>query len=287
MEIIKTIDINPFVRHAMHNRLIPSKHTVVSRDCRLFYIKEGGGSVTINGDMHPLLSDMILLFQGGNQYLFNKETPIPLISINFDFKNDNFEQQTPFPVIEVENYTAENQICPIIFDDFSFLNTPIIIESASFVLPTIERLIKEKNSANPYRDLYVSALMKECITKILRFIDTSNKKAFTNEKVKDILKYIEENYTLNIGNADIAKIANYHPYYLNKLILEATGKTLHQYIISLRLTAAERLLITENLNVAEIAEAVGFSSSMVFIANFKKKNNMTPCDFRKEMRTLM
>lgn len=94
----------------MHNRLIPSKHTVVSRDCRLFYIKEGGGSVTINGDMHPLLSDMILLFQCGTQYLFNKETPIPLISINFDFKSDNCEQQTPYPVIKFESYTAENQI---------------------------------------------------------------------------------------------------------------------------------------------------------------------------------
>lgn len=271
----------------MHNRLIPSKHMVVSRDCRLFYIKEGGGSVTINGEMHTLLSDMLLLFQCGTQYLFNKETPIPLISINFDFKSDNCEQQTPFPVIEVENYTAENQICPIIFDDFSFLNTPIIIESASFVLPTIERLIKEKNSLNQYRDLYVSALMKECITKILRFINSPNKKALTNEKVKGILKYIEENYTSDISNSDIAKIANYHPYYLNQLILEATGKTLHQYIISLRLTAAERLLITENLSVAQIAEAVGFSSPMVFITNFKKKNNITPCNFRKEMQTLM
>ena len=144
--------------------------------------------------------------------------------------------------------------------------------------------IKEKISIIPYSNLYVSALMKECIIKILRFMNTPNKNSITNQKIEKVLRYLEENYANNINNADIAKHVAYHPYYLNKIFLATIGKTLHQYIIELRLTAAENLLIAGNLSVAEIAETVGFASPTLFIASFKKKNNMTPTQFRKELQ---
>ena len=284
MIIIKTTDINPFVRYANHNLPILNKH-VIARDCRLFYIKEDGGTITINNVTFPLHAKMLLLFQCGTQYMFSNNSPISIISINFDYTSNDCEHTAPYTIFYVSDKNEYKSIIkPLIFEDTKILNEPIIINDAFFLLHTIEKILKEKISIIPYSNLYVSALMKECIIKILRFMNTPNKNSITNQKIEKVLRYLEENYANNINNADIAKLVAYHPYYLNKIFLATIGKTLHQYIIELRLTAAENLLIAGNLSVAEIAETVGFASPTLFITNFKKRNNMTPAQFRKELQ---
>ena len=85
--------------------------------------------------------------------------------------------------------------------------------------------IKEKISIIPYSNLYVAALMKECIIKILRFMNTPNKNSITNQKIEKVLRYLEENNAKKIKNADIAKLVAYHPYYINKIFLATIGKT--------------------------------------------------------------
>jgi AraC family transcriptional regulator len=62
---------------------------------------------------------------------------------------------------------------------------------------------------------------------------------------------------------------------------ESTGTTPHQYVMQRRIAHAEKLLSANQLGVAEIAVACGFSSQAHLTLAFKKQTGMTPAEYRR------
>jgi len=60
-----------------------------------------------------------------------------------------------------------------------------------------------------------------------------------------------------------------------------TGLSLHQYVISLRISKAIGMLETTNMQITEIAYAVGFKDMCHFSRYFKKTTGRTPRGFRR------
>lgn len=54
------------------------------------------------------------------------------------------------------------------------------------------------------------------------------------------------------------------------------------YIRNARMEAAKKMLLTTALSVNEIAEKTGFPDTNYFIRLFKKTNNITPNQYRKQ-----
>lgn len=73
------------------------------------------------------------------------------------------------------------------------------------------------------------------------------------------------------------------PGHLNRLVKEATGKSVGSWISIARLGMAKRLLRDTELPVAEVAAAAGFDDSSYFSRFFKKYAGLTPLAFRKRM----
>ena len=62
-----------------------------------------------------------------------------------------------------------------------------------------------------------------------------------------------------------------------------TGQTPTQFILTVRLKrAAELLLNNPDMNIVEISDSVGFSSSQYFAKCFKKYMGKSPLSYRKE-----
>ena len=54
------------------------------------------------------------------------------------------------------------------------------------------------------------------------------------------------------------------------------------YVQQIRLNHAEKLLISTNKSIAEIAENVGYHNKGFFYRIFKEKYGVTPKEYRKE-----
>ena len=63
-----------------------------------------------------------------------------------------------------------------------------------------------------------------------------------------------------------------------------TGKGVHDYIKSIRLAEAERLLHEGKLNVSQIAYSVGFNSVSYFSKSFSKQMNVSPKAYQKNTK---
>jgi AraC-like DNA-binding protein len=66
-----------------------------------------------------------------------------------------------------------------------------------------------------------------------------------------------------------------------KAFRRVTGESPNQYHLNLRLERAKNLLTTTVLNTSEIADQTGFESVFYFSRLFKKKNGISPTEFRK------
>lgn len=280
---MKLAEICPFVRFASGNihPLITNK--IVTNDNRLFFITNGGGTVLINNESFEIKENTLLLWQCGTEYKFILNADFKAMSINFDYTYENSDVINPIPIINAE--TTKTKIPQINFEDYPCLNKPIIINNALSVLPKLEKIIEKYSNNSPLNAVKSSAILKNCIADIV-YLYTTKSTSSNTKKIKKVIDYIKEHYTEDLTNEVLADLVGYHPYYLNRIMVAATGSTLHQFLINFRLIEAEKLLISTDKSIFDISLAVGFSNTVSFITNFKKKHKMTPAKFRETIKNI-
>lgn len=88
------------------------------------------------------------------------------------------------------------------------------------------------------------------------------------------------------GNRNLAAILGKHHNYLNWRFRRATGMSIRECLIKMRLQKAQELLRGSRMQIAEIAESCGFRSSCYFSRCFRHGCGMTPNEFRKSGNSL-
>ena len=202
-------------------------------------------------------------------------------TINFDYSQD-FSHITrtfhPFASTAFDQKYAFD--CGYI-EDFCELNNPIVISDATFLKRQVKNITAENVLLDKYSTTMLSTLMREIIIDILRNNNRENSSIADNtHKVKQIIEYIQANYTKKITNKTIAEIFNYNPSYIGTVFKEHTGQTLHSYILELRLEIAMELLTNQNIPVGQIYKQIGFTDFYHFSKIFKKKTGKTPTQYR-------
>ena len=102
------------------------------------------------------------------------------------------------------------------------------------------------------------------------------------DKIKVVLKYIENNYMNRISIADIAATVDFSESHFMRYFKETMGTSFVDYLRDYRLTMASRLLTTSDSAILDIASETGFDNLSYFNRVFKKKYGMTPRQFRSE-----
>jgi AraC family L-rhamnose operon regulatory protein RhaS len=92
--------------------------------------------------------------------------------------------------------------------------------------------------------------------------------------------YIEQHFCEPITAEEIAGEIGLNRSYLQTLFKSHTGKTVLEYINSLRIAKACFIMKNTDLSVVDIAVDCGFASRQHFMYTFKKHTGMTAKQFR-------
>ncbi len=103
-------------------------------------------------------------------------------------------------------------------------------------------------------------------------------------RADQIACYIARHYDEPLTADRIAKAVGLHPNYAMNLFRRAFGTTMVDFLVQHRLSHAQRLLVTSDLAVIEIASSAGFQSLSRFNEVFKKAFACSPRDYRKTNR---
>ena len=98
--------------------------------------------------------------------------------------------------------------------------------------------------------------------------------------VKNILAYFDEHYNEGIKLKELSKNYALSMRYLNRIFEKATGNTIINHLIKVRIEKAKRLLLLTDNSITNIALDVGFYDCQHFCNSFKSSQGMTPSEYR-------
>lgn len=101
------------------------------------------------------------------------------------------------------------------------------------------------------------------------------------EKLKQILKYIENNYRNKITIADAAAEVGLSQSHFMKYFKNTMGTSFIDYLNEYRLTMASRLLLSSESSILAVSEEAGYDNLSYFNRVFKRRYGMTPSAYRK------
>jgi len=105
-----------------------------------------------------------------------------------------------------------------------------------------------------------------------------------SRRVVKIYEYINSHYKEPIHLEELAELVGMTPVALSRFYKLRTGKTVTDYIITIRLGNATRLLVDTTDSITEICYQCGFNNLSNFNRIFRKKKGCTPKEFRENYR---
>ena len=71
------------------------------------------------------------------------------------------------------------------------------------------------------------------------------------------------------------------PKHLSKVVKQASGRTVHDWVDEYVITEAKALLRSTDMTVCQVADALGFASQPLFTKYFRRAAGLNPTDVRK------
>ena len=276
--------VHPFVRyiHKLPISYGEYPHFTKAYDNRLFYVSRGEGTMYIGDDTYKLVPGDLLLWKSNIGYHMDSEDGLEFLAVNFDYTQVSRNKNYPIPPEKNNLFDANDLLEYIRFTDILDLNDQIFLNSMFHLEEMLLEILREYDSKMIYYIERMSSLFLNLLVYVVREASTSRKyNVSTSRRVNEIIDYIHNHYQENITYERIGQLFNYHPNYINKLMLLYTKKTFHQYLLAYRISKAIDMIYITNKPVAEIAAKVGFDDPGHFCRLFKQKVGLSPSIYRK------
>ena len=276
-------DIRPFVRYAKILRFSADYDAKDMRayDNRLVYFFDGKAQLSIDSHVYEAEKGSLFIWSADSTYSLKATgSGFSALVINFDYTLDHTELSLAIPMVEAKKYVEASRVEQIEFSNFPEFNSVIHLSNMRSI--EMDFLAIDNEFVNPQHNyvMMLSSLMTTLLVKIYRHLIHAKSSISTSMLVTGVIEYIQKNYAKDISNTSIGAEFNYHPNYINRSMLNSTGQSLHQYVISVRVLHALELIQTTDMSITEIAKAVGFKSIKHFSQSFKKIYGFSPTHFK-------
>ena len=160
---------------------------------------------------------------------------------------------------------------------------PLIIDLDEYFQLQIEQFFNllEIESASNKPDHYRA--VHELLDMILFTISRNSKDIVQPSTMNNVLNYILS----DIKQANFQEAVNiFHSSeaHFCRVFKREFSTTFKQYLTRLRMQRAKFLLKSTNKSIAEIYEEIGYNNNRTFFVDFKKATNLTPTQFRKQIK---
>lgn len=266
-------EIKPFVRFARIQNMgkLNPYPVYTPLDCRLFYVLEGESQIKTKDKTFTMNKGDVLIINSGNTYEQLIEEEVKYLAINFDYTFNFKCKSIPIPPSEGKTHVLEN----VKFTDVPALDTYLYRSNMFTIHKTLKELLDEYTKKLPHSELMCSSLMASALSEIIRnYSKVSDKGKKLN--IEEIVIYIQEHYKEDLTNKDLSEIFHFHPNYISEVFKNKLGKSLHQYIMEVKISNAISMLETGKMSIAQIASETGFYDSCYFSRYFKKITGVSP-----------
>lgn len=122
---------------------------------------------------------------------------------------------------------------------------------------------------------------------MLKFVimDQQYPKLYFYRRIVQAKLFIDQHYAENVDLNNIAEEAYYSKFHFSRKFKEVYQQTPHQYLVSVRVEQAKKLLAL-GMSVAAVCEAVGFEELSSFSRLFKRRVGLNPSVYLAQQKNL-
>ena len=148
---------------------------------------------------------------------------------------------------------------------------------------TLRRIIAIHQKTDATTELLSSQLITDVLTEFLTDTCTYSQDSFIlPPAVLAAKRYIDKHFKEPLTLDALAEMLHISKFHLSHEFKKYIGMPILEYMICARLSYAKELLRFSRLSVTEIAYEAGMNQPSYFIRIFKKRESMTPNQFRRQ-----
>lgn len=242
----------------------------------LLYASEADAQVYINGQSYP--------FQNGDLIIINSNEPHDVVcAAESHYLCVKFMPNVLYAGDQA--FFEYKYAMPFLFDDTHQRRfTRAEIQNTNIAQLCAEISAEQKSKGYAY-ELMIRANILKIFSWILRHwheqgvfgLDQNIAEAF-----KKAILYITAHYE-TVTEREVAEVCGLSYHYFSSGFKQAVGQSFKEFLTSVRVKEAEKLLLSTDKLMTEIAVDVGFTTSSHFISNFKRKKGITPKQFKQKV----
>lgn len=226
-----------------------------------------------NGHRYHIINDSIYSLNAGDFVIF----PPYVMHHSYDKNDVSFKRLLIYfkpEVVIIPEILSKLSISPGIYK----LNN----KSSKYIHSKLVEILAEQNNMNIYCEEAMKMILNQLLIEIIRHKSESlNTTVEKQDRITQILSYLRQNYAEHIVLEDLAAKFYVSPYYLCREFKYYTNSTIIQYVNTLRVTRAQRILMETDKSITDISIEVGFSNITHFERVFKSIVGITPSKYRK------
>jgi len=251
----------------------PHRHNEVE----LNFVTYGAMTYWLGGERVPMLLRQLIVFWGA--------IPHQLIEVSPD-------TSLYWLTLPLNQFLGWNLPAPFVK---ALLEGKCFIESDPSLSEWDGRLIQRWHDDHQRGQTHEAVMLKELEARLARLalsvgktpslIDEPHRieKHPTNTHAETMARWIAEHYHEQIDVQAVADAVGLHPNYAMRIFQQAFGQSMIDMLTQHRVAHAQRLLITSDKSVLEIALEVGFGSLSRFYSVFKGRCGVSPKVYRQSI----
>ena len=145
----------------------------------------------------------------------------------------------------------------------------------------LDSLYTTASSDSYVRDMKINSILSNLLTLLMEDSWNPNEIADKQKEIRKVRMYLEENYSSRVSLDTLSSLFYIDKFYLCSQFKEQYGVSVMDYLISVRITEAKKLIRFTDKTMDEIADAVGINGAVYFSRLFKKVEGVNPSEFRK------
>lgn len=243
------------------------------QELELLLVLEGAAELCLRGKTHSLRESDLYLINSGEIHAISGDKNNIIVAIQID------------PDFCAQSYSALSSsvfVWPDVQDKLQYT------EFFCLVRDKITIIVDEYRKAKPGYALMIESLLYQLVLLFVRNLEVRERSSSADEKqnrlekerMKRITAYIHEHYTDRITLDELACQEHLNSNYLSRIFKHQLGVSYQEFINSLRLSKATKLLIDSQRRIHDIALDVGFANVKSFNKAFKDMHGVTPSEFR-------
>ena len=238
--------------------------------------------VWINGNIYPFKTGDLIIINSMEahqlKFLMNKND---YIVIKFSPQQLYTSEQSVYEI---------KYLLPFTLNDFSSdrrISADVIKDTT--VPDSIRTIYSEWEEKSYGYELAIRTHIFQIILWLLRYWNKTNPELLTNINLPPILAKALGFISLNLSNvtaSDVADFCGYSYTYFSEIFKNSMHVNFRDYLLRARINEAEKLLLTTDTDITDIALSTGFSTASHFIKQFKTVKGTTPTKFRIQAKKL-